>query len=54
VKVTATIDYYDDQIDVYRVALSGGEKVAAKLTGGWSARTSISCSGDRGRAAWRT
>jgi subtilisin family serine protease len=36
VKVTATVDYYDDQIDVYRVALSGGEKVAAKLTGGWS------------------
>ena len=36
VKVAATVDYYDDQIDVYRVALSGGERVAAKLTGGWS------------------
>ena len=36
VTVTATVDYYDDQIDVYRIALSGGERVAAKLTGGWS------------------
>jgi hypothetical protein len=36
VKVGATVDYYDDQIDVYRIALSGGERVAAKLTGGWS------------------
>ena len=36
VKVSATIDYYDDQIDVYRVALSGGERVDARLTGGWS------------------
>jgi subtilisin family serine protease len=31
----ATIDYYDDQIDVYRIALSGGERVVAKLAGGW-------------------
>jgi subtilisin family serine protease len=36
VKVTATVDYYDDQIDVYRVALTGGERVAAKLTGDWA------------------
>jgi subtilisin family serine protease len=36
VKVTATVDYYDDQIDVYRIALSGGERVAARLTGGWA------------------
>ncbi len=36
VKVTATVDYYDDQIDVYRIALTGGERVAAKLTGAWS------------------
>jgi len=36
VKVTATVDYYDDQIDVYRIALSGGERVAANLVGGWA------------------
>jgi subtilisin family serine protease len=36
VTIDATVDYYDDQIDVYRVALSGGEKVDAKLVGGWS------------------
>ena len=35
VKINATVDYYDDQIDVYRVALSGGERVSAKLTGDW-------------------
>jgi subtilisin family serine protease len=35
VKVTATVDFYDDQIDVYRIALSGGERVAARLTGEW-------------------
>jgi subtilisin family serine protease len=32
---TATVDYYDDQIDVYRIALSGGERVTASLTGAW-------------------
>jgi subtilisin family serine protease len=36
IKIDATVDYYDDQIDVYRVALSGGEKVDAKLVGGWA------------------
>jgi subtilisin family serine protease len=36
VTINATVDYYDDQVDVYRVALSGGERVAAKLAGGWS------------------
>jgi subtilisin family serine protease len=36
VKITATVDYYDDQVDVYRIALSGRERVTAKLTGGWS------------------
>jgi subtilisin family serine protease len=36
VKINATVDYYDDQVDVYRIALSGGERVAAKLTGDWS------------------
>jgi subtilisin family serine protease len=35
VKINATVDYYDDQVDVYRIALSGGERVAAKLTGDW-------------------
>jgi len=32
---TATLDYYDDQVDVYRVALSGGERLTASLTGAW-------------------
>ena len=36
VTIDATLDYYDDQIDVYRIVLSGGERVAATLTGGWS------------------
>jgi subtilisin family serine protease len=35
VKINATVDYYDDQIDVYRIALSGGERINAKLAGGW-------------------
>ncbi len=35
VKIKATVDYYDDQIDVYRIALSGGERLSAKLAGGW-------------------
>jgi subtilisin family serine protease len=35
ITIEATVDYYDDQVDVYRIALSGGERVAAKLTGGW-------------------
>jgi subtilisin family serine protease len=36
IKINATVDYYDDQVDVYRIALSGRERVVAKLTGGWS------------------
>jgi subtilisin family serine protease len=32
---TATVDYYDDQVDVYRVALGGGERLTASLTGNW-------------------
>jgi hypothetical protein len=36
VKIKATLDYYEDQIDVYRISLSGGERLSAKLTGGWS------------------
>jgi subtilisin family serine protease len=35
VKIEATVDYYDDQIDVYRIALSGRERLDAKLTGAW-------------------
>jgi subtilisin family serine protease len=35
IKIEATVDYYDDQIDVYRIALSGGERLDAKLAGGW-------------------
>jgi subtilisin family serine protease len=35
-RIDATVDYYDDPIDVYRVALSGGERLDAKLAGGWS------------------
>ena len=35
VKLTATVDYYDDQVDVYRIALSGGERVAARLSADW-------------------
>jgi subtilisin family serine protease len=33
--VTATVDYYDDPVDVYRIALSGNERLTAKLVGGW-------------------
>ena len=36
VKVSATVDYYDDQIDVYRVALSGRERITANVAAGWS------------------
>jgi subtilisin family serine protease len=35
VKIEATVDYYDDQVDVFRIALSGGERLDAKLTGAW-------------------
>jgi subtilisin family serine protease len=35
VTIEATVDYYDDQIDVYRIALSGRERLDAKLTGSW-------------------
>ncbi len=36
VSITATLDYYDDPVDVYRVALSGGERISAQLTGTWA------------------
>ena len=33
--VDATLDYYDDPVDVYRVSLTGHEKLTAKLSGDW-------------------
>jgi subtilisin family serine protease len=36
VKVAASIDYYDDPVDVYRVALGPEERLTAKLVGGWA------------------
>lgn len=34
--VTATLDYYDDPVDVYRVALGPHERLAAKVNGSWA------------------
>jgi subtilisin family serine protease len=34
--VKATLDYNDDPVDVYRVALAPHERLVAKLTGSWS------------------
>jgi hypothetical protein len=34
--LTATLDYYDDPVDVYRVAIGPGEKLVAKATGSWA------------------
>ena len=34
--VHATLDYYDDPIDVYRVALANGEQLKTRLTGSWT------------------
>jgi subtilisin family serine protease len=36
VAVTASLDYYDDPVDVYRVALNGHERLTAKATAGWA------------------
>jgi subtilisin family serine protease len=36
VLIKATVDFYEDQIDVYRVSVTGGERLTARLTGGWS------------------
>jgi subtilisin family serine protease len=36
VSLQATLDYYDDPVDVYRIALSGHERVTASLTGNWA------------------
>ncbi len=35
-KVKATLDYYDDPVDVYRVKLTKGEQLKARVTGNWS------------------
>jgi hypothetical protein len=34
--LTATLDYYDDPVDVYRVSLGKHERLTAKLTGSWA------------------
>jgi subtilisin family serine protease len=36
VKLDATLDYYDDPIDVYRITLSGHETLNASVQAGWS------------------
>jgi hypothetical protein len=33
--VRATVDYFDDRVDVYRIALARGERLKARLVGGW-------------------
>jgi subtilisin family serine protease len=35
VKLTASVDYYEDPVDVYRIALAPHERLTAKLAGGW-------------------
>ena len=35
ITVSATLDYYDDPVDVYKVALGPGERLKAKLTASW-------------------
>jgi subtilisin family serine protease len=35
VTLNATVDYYDDPVDVYRVSLNGQERLTTKLVGGW-------------------
>ena len=36
IPVTATLDYYDDPVDVYKVALGPGERLKAKLSATWT------------------
>ena len=36
VKVAASIDYYDDPVDVYRVVLRAHQKLSATVTAGWA------------------
>jgi subtilisin family serine protease len=33
--INAMLDYYEDQVDVYRIALSGHERLSVKLDAGW-------------------
>ncbi len=35
VKLTASVDYYEDPVDVYRIALAPNEKLSAKVNGAW-------------------
>jgi subtilisin family serine protease len=34
--VTATLDYYDDPVDVYRIALGPHERLTARMNGNWA------------------
>jgi subtilisin family serine protease len=36
ITVSATLDYYDDPVDVYKIALGPGERLKAKLTATWA------------------
>ena len=45
-KVKATIDYYDDPLDVYRVQLLKGQQIKARVAGEWT-------SANVGLALWR-
>jgi hypothetical protein len=36
ITVNATLDYYDDPVDVYRVALGPRERITAKLSASWA------------------
>jgi hypothetical protein len=35
-RIAATLDYYDDPVDVYRVALGKGEQLKARLAAAWA------------------
>ena len=35
VTLNATVDYYDDRVDVYRVSLGPNERLTARVTGSW-------------------
>ncbi|HKI92314.1 MAG TPA: S8 family serine peptidase [Gaiellaceae bacterium] len=34
--ITATLDFYDDPVDVYRVSLGKGERLVARVNAGWT------------------
>jgi hypothetical protein len=36
IPVSATLDYYDDPVDVYKVAIGPGEQLKARLTASWA------------------